>query len=111
MLECDSEDELKQMLAERIFRSLMSKHSIEDVMKVVEENKDKTVYVVVPRSEPETVSLVTDVAGRYSSGELLIIPVPKKFVVLEPDKNYFKQTLKANIFLAITGVDEKELHK
>ncbi len=115
MLECDSEenkeDEASQKLAERIFRSLTSKHSLEDVMKVVKENKDRTVYIVVSRDEPETVSLVADVAGKYSNGEILAIPVPKKFAILEPDRNYFEQTLRANIFLAVMGVDERELHR
>ena len=115
MLECDSEenkeDEASQKLAEIIFRSLTSKHSLEDVMKVVKENKDRTVYIVVSRDEPETVSLVADVAGKYSNGEILAIPIPKKFAILEPDRNYFEQTLRANIFLAVMGVDERELHR
>jgi len=80
-------------------------------MKIVKENKDRTIYIVVSRGEPETVSLVADEAGRYSSGEVLSIPVPKKFAILEPDKNYFEQTLRANIFLAVMGVDERELHR
>lgn len=112
VLECDlKEDEVNQTLAERIFRLLISKHSLEDVMKVVEENKDRTVYIVVSRKEPETVNLVADTAGKYSSGEILTIPVPKKFAILEPDRNYFEQTLRANIFLAVMGVDERELHR
>ncbi len=112
-LECDTkvEDESKQNLAERIFEVLTSKHSVEDVMKTVEDNKDKTVYIVVSRDNPDAVELVVDDSGRYSSGRVLSIPVPKKFAVLEPDRNYFEQTLRANIFLAVTGAEEKDLHR
>ncbi len=112
-LECDSKVEGtdEQYLAERIFRLLLSRYDVESIMKFVEDNRDKNVYVIVSREFPEDVRLVADNNGRYACGSVLAIPVPKKFVLLEPDKNYFEQTLRANIFLALSGADENDLHR
>ena len=115
-LECDSKagtgDEEKNLsIAERIFRSLTSKYDVESIMRFVEENRDKNVYIVVSRDFPDDVRLVADSNGRYSCGKVLAIPVPKKFVLLEPDRNYFEQTLRANILLALSKADEKDLHR
>ncbi len=114
-LECDSKvgdaDDQNLGLAEKIFRLLVDKYDIERLMKIVEENRDKNVYVVVSRDFPEDVRVVADSNGKYACGSVLAIPVPKKFVLLEPDRNYFEQTLKANIFLALSGADEKDLHR
>ncbi|AEA47729.1 hypothetical protein [Archaeoglobus veneficus] len=100
-------------LAELIYQMLVSKYSLEEIMALVAKHRNKMMFIVTSRSNPGKVSLVIDMEGkyRYSSGGLLFIPVPKKFAVLEPDKHYFEQTLKANILLAVLGVDEKELHR
>jgi len=100
-------------LAELIYGVLLSKYSIEDIMAMVKKYKDKTLFVVASRGSPRKVSLIVDNEGRYcySSNSLLFIPVPKKFAVLEPDKHYFEQTLRANILLAVLGADERDLHR
>ncbi len=106
------EDPHQQKLVNRIYGGLVSKYRIEDLMKLVRENKDCTVYLTLTRDNPMDVEIVVDREGRYSycCGDVLMIPIPKKFAVLEPDKKYFEMTLKANIFLAIMKADEKELH-
>ncbi len=110
VLECDIKvEDDKLELAEEIFKILTSKHSVEELMKLIEGYKDKRLFVVVPRDNPNAVNIVVD--GSYSCGKILAIPIPKKFAVLEPDKNYFEQTLKANILLAVMGAEEKELHR
>jgi hypothetical protein len=99
-------------LADRIYGGLISKYRIEDIMNMVKENKDCTVYISLNRGDPRDVNIVIDREGRYRycCGETLMIPIPKKFAVLEPDRKYFEMTLKANIFLAVMKADEKELH-
>ncbi len=99
-------------LVDIIYGSLISKYSIKDLMDMVRKNKEFNIFIVVERIYPSDVEVVVDREGiyRYNSGEILMIPVPKRFAVLEPDENYFVMTLKANIFLALCGADERELH-
>jgi len=108
-LEAESKLDDAEELADRIFRNLISKHSVEDLMKMISGNRDKNLFLVVSRDSPGEMNIV--VGGKYSRGKVLAIPLPKKFAVLEPDKNYFEQTLKANILLAVRGAEEKELHR
>ncbi|HIP58676.1 MAG TPA: hypothetical protein EYH00_05175 [Archaeoglobus profundus] len=99
-------------LVNGIFDGLTSKYSIEDIMNIVRENKNYTVYISLNRRNPWNVDIVIDKEGRfnYRCDEDMMIPIPKKFAVLEPDKKYFEMTLKANIFLAVIKADKKELH-
>ncbi|HIP62836.1 MAG TPA: hypothetical protein EYH04_01765 [Archaeoglobus profundus] len=108
--ELDCSQHLK--LVDEIFDGLISKYSIEDIMNIVRENKDYTVYISLNRSNPWEIDIVIDKEGRFSyrCDEDMMIPIPKKFAVLEPDKKYFEMTLKANIFLAVIKADKRELH-
>ncbi len=100
-------------LAETIFSSLFTEYGIRDLMGIVARNRDKDVYVLATRDEPEKADIVIDMDKGYSYSfhDPLCIPVPKRFAILEPDKNYFEMTLKGNILLSLMEVDEKELHR
>ncbi len=100
-------------IAETICCSLFSKYSVEELMAIVEKYKNGSLFISTSRRDPANVRVIVDVDGKYkySSNEQLFIPIPKKFAVLEPDKNYFEMTLRANILLAVLGADEKELHR
>jgi len=100
-------------LAELIYGALLSKYSVEEIMAMVKQYRDKTLFIATSRNAPSRVSLIVDSEGKYSysSNKLLFIPVPKKFAVLEPDKHYFEQTLRANVLLAVLGADSRELHR
>ncbi len=100
-------------LAETRLSSLFSYYDIRNFMGFVARNRDKDVFVLANRDEPEKASIVVDTDNQYSYSprDPLCIPVPKKFAVLEPDKNYFEMTLRGNILLSLLEVDEKELHR
>lgn len=100
-------------LAETLFSSLFTNYGIRELMSIVSRNKDKDVFLVASRDEPEKASVVVDKDRKYSYSfnDPLCIPIPKKFAILEPDKNYFEMTLKGNILLSLLEVDEKELHR
>ncbi len=104
-LECDN---IK--LTNIIYGRVLSKCRIRDLMKMIREKPEMEFYIVVERRNPLNVEILIDKEYRYECGEKLIIPIPKRFAILEPDENYFRQTLKANIFLALIGAREKELH-
>lgn len=100
-------------LAENYHSSIITRYGLKGLMSKVAKNRDKSVFVVANRNDPETAGILIDSDNQhsYSLNETLYIPVPKKFAVLEPDKNYFEMTLKANIFLALLEADEEELHR
>ncbi|MCD6492938.1 MAG: hypothetical protein J7K36_03940 [Archaeoglobaceae archaeon] len=100
-------------IAEGICCSLLKKYSLEYIVDLIKKNKDFGIYITSFRNKPNQVEIVVDKTGdyEYQCNEFLCIPVPKKFVVLEPDNKYFEATLKANIFLAVSKADEKDLHK
>lgn len=100
-------------IAETVCSSLFSKYSAEELMAIVEKNRGRSLFVLTTRENPGRVSVIVDTEGKYnySAQEPMFIPVPKKFAILEPDKNYFEMTLRANILLAVLGADEKELHR
>jgi len=81
-------------------------------MRMIRDNPSANFYIIVSREDPLKVEIKVDRNGdyRYEYGKRLVIPIPKRFAVLEPDENYFRQTLKANISLAVNGAKEKELH-
>ena len=99
-------------LVETIIENLMKVYSIEEIMQMVKKNSDKGVYLCVKRSKPESPKIFVDSNGNhcYRCDETLLVPIPKKFVILEPDRMYFEMTLRANIMLALNGAEEKELH-
>ena len=99
-------------LADTIYLSLLSLYPIERLMETVKKHKDEPVFIYTRRDKPELVEVFVDYNReyRYRCDDVLMIPVPKKFAVLEPDKVYFEMTLKANIFLAVQGADKRELH-
>ncbi len=111
-METNLEVDPSSKLADAICSKLLSTYTIEEIMETVAKNRDKPVYVYVKRNKPESVRLVVDANGKhcYRCDDVLLIPVPKKFVLLEPDKLYFEMTLKANIFLAVKGAKERDLH-
>ncbi|MFO7966591.1 MAG: hypothetical protein R6U44_03225 [Archaeoglobaceae archaeon] len=100
-------------LAETLSSSIFTSYGIRDLMGIVARNRDKDVYVFASRDEPQKANIFVDTDDQYSYSfdDPLCIPVPKKFAILEPDKNYFEMTLKGNILLSLLGVDEKELHR
>lgn len=104
-LECDN-----IRLANIIYGRILAKCRIRDLMKMIREKPDKEFYIVVERKNPLKVDIIVEDEKMYECGERLVIPIPKRFAILEPDENYFRQTLKANIFLALRGAEEKELH-
>jgi hypothetical protein len=99
-------------LVDTIIENLTKVYTIEEIMQIVKKNSDKGVYLCVKRSKPESPKIFVDSNGNhcYRCDETLLVPIPKKFVILEPDKIYFEMTLKANIMLALNGAAEKELH-
>lgn len=99
-------------LVDTIIENLTKVYTIEEIMQIVKKNSDKGVYLCVKRSRPESPKIFVDSNGNhcYRCDETLLVPIPKKFVILEPDKIYFEMTLRANIMLALNGAAEKELH-
>ncbi|WP_202320329.1 hypothetical protein [Archaeoglobus neptunius] len=108
----EAELDTNSKLAESIIENLMKTYTIEEIMDLVRKNKDKKVYVCVNRKKPEGAKIFVDSNGShcYRCDDTLLIPVPKKFVILEPDKMYFEMTLRANVLLALNKAKEKELH-
>ncbi len=111
-MEAVEESDINSKLADIILENLMKVYTIEEIMQTVRKNRDKSIYLCVKRSKPEMPKIFVDSNGnhRYRCDETLLIPIPKKFVILEPDKLYFEMTLRANIMLALNGAEEKELH-
>lgn len=111
-MEAVEETDTNSKLADTIMENLMKVYTIEEIMQMVKKNSDKGVYLCVKRSKPESPKIYVDSNGNhcYRCDETLLVPIPKKFVVLEPDKLYFEMTLRANIMLALNGAEEKELH-
>ncbi len=101
-----------ERLANVIYGRLLSKCKVKDLMKMIRENPNANFYIIASRRDPLRVEIKVDKNSnyRYENGERLVIPIPKRFAVLEPDENYFRQTLKANISLAVSGAKERELH-
>ena len=98
-------------IADAIYSSLLNTYPIEKLMETVKKHKDEQIYIYTRRDNPEAVEvLISNNQHGYRCDDVLMIPVPKKFAVLEPDKVYFEMTLKANIFLAVQGADKRELH-
>ncbi len=110
----DAEVELdtNSKLADSIVKNLIDSYTIDEIMNLIRKNKDKPIYVCVKRGKPETAKIFVDSNGKhcYRCDDTLLIPVPKKFVILEPDKMYFEMTLRANVLLALNGAEERELH-
>ena len=99
-------------LADEICKYLLSTHTIEELMETVRKNRNWNVYICTKRTDPSHIEILIDKENKhcYRCDEILMIPIPKKFAVLEPDKFYFEMTLKANILLAVQGAREKDLH-
>jgi len=100
-------------LAENICNAIFEKYSVEKLMNFVKKNRVNPLYIKVSREDPSSVKLIVDKDGKfkYNSNEPLVIPIPKKFAILEPDRQYFEMTLRANVFLAVFKANERELHK
>ncbi len=99
-------------LADEICKNLLDSYTIEELMETVRKNKDRNVYICTKRKNPKFIRILVDGESKhcYRCDDVLVIPIPKKFAVLEPDKLYFEMTLKANILLAVQGAREKDLH-
>jgi hypothetical protein len=100
-------------LAEKIITGLLDSYPIEELMKMVKENSTDSVYIITSKRNPEKVRVIVDSSGKfkYCCQDPLFIPLPKKFAVLEPDKNYFERTLRANVFLTLMEASEIDLHR
>jgi hypothetical protein len=100
-------------IAEKIYLSLLSKYTLEELMAIVKKNRNYSLFILATRRNPRKVNVIIDIKQnyRYSSEDPMFIPIPKKFAILEPDKNYFEITLRTNILLAVLRADEKELHR
>ncbi len=111
-METELEVDSNSKIADDIMRSLLSSYTIDEIMDLVMKNRDKPVYVCVKRGKPDSAKIFVDSNGKhcYRCDETLLVPIPKKFVILEPDKMYFEMTLRANLLLALKGAEEKELH-
>uniref|UniRef100_A0A7C3RB25 Uncharacterized protein n=1 Tax=Archaeoglobus fulgidus TaxID=2234 RepID=A0A7C3RB25_ARCFL len=112
-MEAIEEEDTNLKLADKILENLMKIYSIEEIMQTVKKYKDKSIYLCVKRSKPESPKIFVDSNGNhcYRCDETLMIPIPKKFAVLEPDRLYFEMTLRANIMLALNGAKECDLHR
>ncbi len=75
-------------------------------MKLVK-NSSEDVYLLMHRDDMNFIDIYVG-KNNKDFGEFIAIPVPKRFAVLEPDREYFEITLKANVALALKG--EKEFH-
>ncbi|MBE8540495.1 hypothetical protein [Geoglobus acetivorans] len=84
---------------------VFEKYSIDQLMEMVRGREN--VYLLLHRDDREFVDIYVSNNG-VDSSEFIAVPVPKRFAVLEPDKNYFEITLKANIALALRG--ERDFH-
>lgn len=111
-MEEEVERDINSKIADSIVKNLINSYTIDEIMDLVRKNKDKAIYICVKRCKPEKVKIFVDSNGKhcYRNDETLLIPIPKKFVVLEPDKTYFEMTLRANVLLALNGAEEKELY-
>jgi hypothetical protein len=96
-----------------IVEKLLEKYPVKELMEIIKKNSSKGLFVAVSRENPEKVSLIVDTTGKfcYCCEEPLLIPIPKKFAVLEPDTAYFENTLRANIYLALMKASHEELHR
>lgn len=106
------EHELTHILADEILSLILKKYSIEELMKIVASNGRKNVYLYFKRQNPRSVKLLVDNGNRhrYRCDDVICVPVPKRFALLEPDPAYFEVTLKANLILAFRGADERDLY-
>lgn len=98
------EDESSR-LAEEICNEIFEKIDKKRLMRLVKENKE--VYLLLHKETREFYNVYIG-ENNKDFGEFLAIPVPKRFVLLEPDEEYFEVALKANIAIGIKG--EKDFH-
>ena len=98
------EDESSR-LAEEICNEIFEKIDKKRLMQLVKENKE--VYLLLHKETREFYNVYIG-KNNKDFGEFLAIPVPKRFVLLEPDEEYFEVALKANIAIGIKG--EKDFH-
>lgn len=104
----DLEEEVSSNLesdVEKICCQLFQKYSLEKLMELAKSSEN--IYILLNREHYEFLDIYRSNNG-VDSFEFIAIPVPKRFAVLEPDKNYFEITLKANIALALRG--ERDFH-
>ncbi len=92
--------------ADDVCSCIFEKFSVDSLMNLVRENKDD-VYILLHKEDRDFVDIYIGKNNR-DFGEFIAIPLPKRFAVLEPDKNYFELTLRANIAIALKG--EKDFH-
>ena len=98
------EDESSK-LAEKICCAVFEKIDKKELMQLVKEKKE--VYLLLHRETKEFYNVYVG-ENNKDFGEFLAIPVPKRFVLLEPDEEYFEVALKANIAIGIKG--ERDFH-
>ncbi len=111
-METELEVESNSKIADDIMRNLLNSYTIDEIMDLVMKNRDKSIYVCVKRGKPDSAKIFVDSNGKhcYRCDDTLLVPIPKKFVILEPDRMYFEMTLRANLLLALRGAEERELH-
>ncbi len=91
---------------DEIYYNIVEKVPIRELMRIVREYRDRDIYIVIDRKTRKFFDLTFSV---YEGEDLMFVPVPKRFAVLEPDEHYFEVTLKANIVLALKG--ERDYHR
>ncbi|AKG91101.1 hypothetical protein GAH_01612 [Geoglobus ahangari] len=92
--------------AEKVCCSIFQRFSVDELMRLVRESQED-VYILLHREDRDFVDIYIG-KNNKDFGEFIAIPLPKRFAVLEPDRNYFEVTLRANVALALKG--EKDFH-
>ncbi len=99
-------DEDSSQHVEEVCCGIFERFPVEYLMELAR-SCSEDVYLLMHRDDRNFIDIYI---GRNNKdfGEFIAIPVPKRFAVLEPDREYFEITLKANVALALKG--EKEFH-
>ncbi len=101
--------ELELSESDKIFKSITEYITVKELIELVRECKDKSIYILLNKEDREFRNIHVDSKEINDFENMIVIPVPKRFAVLEEDEEYFERTLKANIELALRG--EKEFYK
>ncbi len=99
-------DEESSQHVDEVCCCIFERFPVDYLMKLVK-NSSEDVYLLMHRDDMNFIDIYVG-KNNKDFGEFIAIPVPKRFAVLEPDREYFEITLKANVALALKG--EKEFH-
>lgn len=99
-------DEDSSQEVEEVCCCIFERFPIDYLMDLVKKSSED-VYLLMHRDDRNFIDIYIG-KNNKDFGEFIAIPIPKRFAVLEPDREYFEITLKANVALALKG--EKEFH-